>query len=165
MNCLRTQAVKQSAIRLSLIAMLAASLATVVPLAAQGRDAMKEEANKKLVVDFYQQFFGDKDITAGERYLAPDYIQHNPNFPDGRDALMNGVKGFFANAPKTKVDIQRVAADGDLVWLHIRQPPRPGGGAGNSVVDIFRVKDGKIVEHWDTIQAIPEKANNPHPMF
>ena len=130
---------------------------------AQTRDVKTEEANKKLVVAFYQSFFGDHDLSSAEKYLAPSYIQHNPGLPDGRDALVNMAKGLFANAPKGKADIRQVAADGDLVWLHVRG--QFGPGPASSVVDIFRVKDGKIVEHWDTIQAIPEKSANPHPMF
>ena len=129
---------------------------------AQTRDVKTEEANKKMVVAFYQAFFGDQDFSSAEKYLAPGYIQHNPTLPDGRDALVKRFKAFFANVPKRKEDIRRVAADGDLVWLHVRVPLENGPA---SFVDIFRVKDGKIVEHWDTIQAIPEKSANPHPMF
>ncbi len=132
-------------------------------LAAQNRDVKTEEANKKMVLTFYQAFFGDHDLSAAEKYLDPGYVQHNPGLPDGRDALINMAKGMFANTPKGKPDIRRVAADGDLVWLHVRG--QFGPGPASSVVDIFRVKNGKIVEHWDTIQSIPEKSANPHPMF
>ena len=130
---------------------------------AQNRDVKTEEANKKMVMTFYQAFFGDHDMGALEKYLSPGYIQHNPGLPDGRDALANMAKGMFANAPKSKVDVRKVAADGDMVWLHVRG--QFGPGPASSVVDIFRVKDGKIVEHWDTIQAIPDKSANAHPMF
>jgi len=130
---------------------------------AQTRDVKTEEANKKMVVTFYQAFFGDHDFSnSAEKYVAPGYIQHNPGLPDGRDALVNYFKGIFANVPKGKPDIRQVAADGDLVWLHVRGQ---FGAGPASFVDIFRVKDGKIVEHWDTIQAIPEKSANSHPMF
>ena len=144
--------------------MIPMALALCVPSAnAQTRDVKTEEANKKMVVTFYQALFGDHDLSAAEKYVAPSYIQHNPGLPDGRDAMVNMAKGLFANAPKGKADIRKVADDGDLVWLHVRG--QFGPGPASSVVDIFRVKDGKIVEHWDTIQAVPEKSANPHPMF
>lgn len=131
-------------------------------LNAQTRDAKMEEANKKVVLAFMQEFFGDHDIAAAEKYLAPEYIQHNPGVADGRAAIMAAAKGFFGSAPKSKTDVRHVAADGDLVWLHHRAQMGPGASA---VVDIFRVKNGKIVEHWDVIQSVPDKAANPHPMF
>jgi predicted SnoaL-like aldol condensation-catalyzing enzyme len=132
-------------------------------LRAQTRDVKTEEANKKLVITFYQSFFGDHDMSVLEKYVAPDYIQHNPTVADGRDGLANAAKGWFASAPKSKVDIRQAAADGDLVWLHLKAQYGPGPAI--SLVDIFRVKDGKIVEHWDIAQPVPDKAANPHPMF
>ncbi|BCM88175.1 hypothetical protein IAD21_00002 [Abditibacteriota bacterium] len=133
-------------------------------LAALQRRQSQEDANKKLVLDFYQQFFGDKDIRAADKYLAPSYIQHNPLAATGRDAVKRFFTPFFANPaiPRTKIDIRRVAADGDLVWLHIRSKTT---GAERAVVDIFRVKDGKIVEHWDVIQTVPDKSANSNTMF
>ncbi|MBR0706989.1 nuclear transport factor 2 family protein [Bradyrhizobium liaoningense] len=136
-------------------------LATVVA-AQQPRDLTAEERNKKIALSFLQEFFGDHDLTAAERYLVPDYIQHNPRVADGRDALVNAVRDLLANAPKAKLDLQRASAEGDLVWIHHRVKFE----AVSAVVDIFRFnKEGKIVEHWDVIQAVPEKSANPHPMF
>jgi predicted SnoaL-like aldol condensation-catalyzing enzyme len=128
------------------------------------RRQAQEDSNKKLVLDFYQQFFGDKDIRAADKYLAPNYIQHNPLAATGRAAVKAFFTPFFANPaiPKTKIDVRRVAADGDLVWLHIRSKTT---GAERAVVDIFRVKDGQIVEHWDVIQPVPAKSANPNTMF
>lgn len=124
----------------------------------------REEANKKLVLDFYQQFFGDKDVTAADRYLLPSYIQHNPNAATGREAVKQFFTPFFSNPaiPKTKIDVRRVAADGDLVWLHIRSKTT---GAERAVVDIFRVQDGKIAEHWDVVQPVPPTSANENTMF
>ncbi|RYX86475.1 hypothetical protein EON83_02045 [bacterium] len=131
--------------------------------AIQKRQA-QEDANKKLVLDFYQRFFGDKDISAADKYLAPSYIQHNPLAATGRDAVKRFFTPFFANPaiPKTKIDVRRVAADGDLVWLHIRSKTT---GSARAVVDIFRIKDNKIVEHWDVIQPVPAKSANSNTMF
>lgn len=122
----------------------------------------QEEENKKMVVEFYQKLFGDKDVESILKYLKEDYIQHNPILPDGRDTLYKSAKIWFKNAPKDKVDFQRVVAEGDLVILHIRSKI---GNKTRAIVDIFRVEDGKIAEHWDVIQEVPEKSANNHPMF
>jgi len=120
------------------------------------------DSNKALVMEFYQRLFGDKDISAIDQYIAEDYIQHNPIAADGRQALKNVLEVWFRNAPKDTVDFQRVAADGDLVFLHIKSEM---GGKTVAIVDIFRIEDGMIAEHWDVIQEVPEKSANEHPMF
>jgi predicted SnoaL-like aldol condensation-catalyzing enzyme len=127
------------------------------------RDSLnKPEANKKLVVAFYQELFGDKNVEAIDHYLLESYIQHNPSLPDGRDALKKGAQVWFKDAPSEQVDFQHIAADGDLVFLHVRSRQ---GNKTVSIVDIFRVENGKIAEHWDVIQEVPAKAANAHPMF
>lgn len=122
----------------------------------------EEESNKKLVADFYQQLFGDKNIESIDKYLTEDYIQHNPSLPDGRAALKEGVTQWFKGAPQEKVDIQHLSADGDLVYIHTKSKMGP---KTVSIIDIFRVDHGKIAEHWDVIQEVPEKSANAHPMF
>ena len=119
-------------------------------------------ANKEMVTSFYQQLFGDKDLSVIDKYIAEDYIQHNPMAADGREALKEVLSKWFVGAPKDTVDFQRVAADGDLVILHIRST---FGGKTRAIVDIFRIEDGMIAEHWDVIQEVPEESKNPHPMF
>jgi predicted SnoaL-like aldol condensation-catalyzing enzyme len=121
------------------------------------------QRNKKIVVEFYQKLFGDKDISVIDEYISEDYIQHNPVAADGRQALKDIANKWLSNQPKTKVDFQKVAADGDLVFLHIKS--KSSSGKDLSLIDIFRLKDGKIVEHWDIMQEVPEKSANPHPMF
>ncbi|WP_419868195.1 nuclear transport factor 2 family protein [Chryseobacterium sp. CT-SW4] len=123
----------------------------------------QNEKNKKLVLDFYQSTFGDKNFDKIDQYLAPEYIQHNPKVADGAEAFKKGVQEWLKDAPKTKIDVQHVAAEGDLVFVHLKNK-RPDGGL-KSTIDIFRVKDNKIVEHWDVHQDVPEKSANPHPMF
>jgi predicted SnoaL-like aldol condensation-catalyzing enzyme len=119
-------------------------------------------ANKKLVATFYQEFFGDKNISALDKYLVEGYIQHNPALPDGREPLRQGATLWFRGAPKTQIDIQHISADGDLVYIHLKNKM---GDKTSSVIDIFRIAGGKIVEHWDVIQDVPAKSANPHPMF
>jgi len=118
--------------------------------------------NKKMVAEFYQEFFGNKNIAALDEYVAPDYIQHNPGLPDGREALRQGAIVWFKGAPKTRIDIQHLSADGDLVYIHTKSKT---GDKVSSVIDIFRIENGKIAEHWDVVQEVPEKAANKHPMF
>lgn len=122
----------------------------------------KEENNKKMVAEFYQQLFGDKNIEVIDKYISENYIQHNPMLPDGREPLKNAAAMWFKDAPKETIDIWNIGADGDFVYLHTRAV---FGGKLHSVIDIFRIENGIIVEHWDVIQAVPEKSANPHPMF
>jgi predicted SnoaL-like aldol condensation-catalyzing enzyme len=142
-------------------------LISIVPARGQNQSNYEkmykqEEANKKMVVECYQQLFGDKNPDAINKYIGDKYIQHNPGLPDGKEALLNAVKVWFKDAPKEKVDFQHVAADGDLVFLHVRSK---SGSKVISVVDIFRIENNKIVEHWDVIQEVPEKSVSDHPMF
>jgi predicted SnoaL-like aldol condensation-catalyzing enzyme len=122
----------------------------------------KLEANKKLVADFYQELFGDKNIDAIDKYIGDTYIQHNPALPDGKDVLKQGATQWFKGAPKEKIDIQHLGADGNFVYIHTKAKM---GDKTNSVIDIFRIENGKITEHWDVIQEVPKTSANPHPMF
>ena len=120
------------------------------------------EANKKLVADFYQELFGDKNVDAIDKYIGDTYIQHNPALPDGKEALKQGATQWFKGAAKEKIDIQHLSADGDLVYIHTKAKM---GDKISSVIDIFRIENGKIAEHWDVIQEVPKTSANPHPMF
>lgn len=145
--------------------MLSAGLLAVsmgLPALAQDRDLAAEEANRTLVVDFYDAFFNKHDTSAA--VVADDYKQHNPDVPDGKAPFVDYFTGFFKENPESKARIVRSATDGDLVWLHVHST-NGADDRGQSVVDIFRVKDGKITEHWDVIQAVPEKSANENTMF
>lgn len=119
----------------------------------------------KLVLAFYEESFGQHDITAVDRYISPDYIQHNPKVADGQQPLKDFLVPFNAIKTKGPVDIRHTAVNGDMVWLHLKTTGF--NGEPLAIIDIFRVKDGKIVEHWDVIQGIPtiEESKNSHPMF
>jgi len=159
---------------------VAAALAASIMYAAATRDAdaaevgklqasvdhLSESAkNKKLVLEAYQGLFGDHDLSVVDKYWAKDYIQHNPYMSDGRDSVKDFVQKMgMQNWPKFKVNFLRVAADGDLVFLQTVQP-KTDKTPETVVVDIFRVEKDKIVEHWDTIQAVPSDATNKRPMY
>ncbi|RVV97314.1 hypothetical protein EKE94_14985 [Mesobaculum littorinae] len=127
------------------------------------RDLAAEEANRRLVVEFYDRFFNAHEIEAAD-VIAEDYIQHNPAVPDGRTPLVSFFTDVFADNPDARAEIVRSAADGDLVWLHVHSTNGPED-RGAAVVDIFRVEDGLIVEHWDVVQPVPEEAANDNTMF
>jgi predicted SnoaL-like aldol condensation-catalyzing enzyme len=123
------------------------------------------ETNKETVLAFYNMAFNDKrPAEAVEKYGGSHYIQHNPQIPDGFEAFIQFVEGFTTQFPQLSVDFYRTVADGDLVVTHslLRTSPEDRGSAA---ADFFRLEDGKIVEHWDVLQPVPESAANDHPMF
>ena len=123
------------------------------------------QANKDLVLKAYQELFGNHDLTALDRYWADAYIQHNPYIGDGREAVKTFLLGLGIDSwPTQQVKFERVIAEGDLVMLQTAQPASDTS-SGTVIVDIFRVEDGKIVEHWDVIQQIPDDATNPRTMY
>ncbi|MFM6832359.1 MAG: nuclear transport factor 2 family protein [Novosphingobium sp.] len=120
--------------------------------------------NRAIVEDFARLFYGERDVKgAFEKYVVPDYIQHNPGVPDGREAAIALLQPMFADRTRS-FEVRKILVDGDLAAIHIFARPNPEA-RGAAVADFYRLKDGKIVEHWDIIQPIPEKSANPHPMF
>lgn len=128
------------------------------------RDLTQEEANRTLVLAFYEQFFNQHNISEAAKVLTDDYRQHNPHVPDGKAPMVGYFSEFFKANPDARGKVVRSATDGDLVYLHVHSTDNKTD-RGTALVDIFRVKDGRIVEHWDVIQAIPEKAANSNTMF
>jgi predicted SnoaL-like aldol condensation-catalyzing enzyme len=125
----------------------------------------QSDANKKLVRDFYDRVFIQHDVKdAAEEYLRPSYIQHNPNVATGRQPFIDFFVPFFSKNPDARSEIKRVIAEGDLVVLHVHSKINKDD-RGRAVVDIFRVEGGKIAEHWDVMQAIPEKSANNNTVF
>jgi predicted SnoaL-like aldol condensation-catalyzing enzyme len=120
------------------------------------------EENKKLVASLYQEVFGDKNIDAVDKYVGDNYIQHNPAVADGKEALKAALQVWFKDAPKENIDIRHIGADGNFVYIHTKSKQ---GNKTISVIDIFRIDGGKVVEHWDVMQEVPAKAANDHPMF
>ena len=126
--------------------------------------AAKLAANKKLVLAFYEQIIGRKDLDGALKYMGATYTQHAPYAADGHDGLRAWLAGFKAAFPNHRYEVKRVIAEGDYVMLHLHGTGGPNPH-GESVVDIFRVANGKVVEHWDIIQPIPESADNANSMF
>lgn len=128
------------------------------------RNLVQEEANRTLVIQFYDNFFNKHQVDDAAKVVTKDYIQHNPMVPNGKEAFVSYFKGFFKENPQYRARIVRSAVDGDIVWLHINAT-NGAKDLGKAVIDIFRVDNGKIVEHWDVIQDVLEKAANNNTMF
>ncbi|HLC43348.1 MAG TPA: nuclear transport factor 2 family protein [Methylomirabilota bacterium] len=143
---------------------LAAAIFGLTVHSAYGADAQHLEINKKNVVEFYDKAINQKDFEAASKYMGPRYVQHNPVAADGHEGLKGFLQFLRDKFPNSRSEIKRVFADGDHVILHVHAIREPGT-RGNAIIDIFRLENGKIVEHWDVIQPIPEKAANPNGMF
>lgn len=128
--------------------------------------ASTPEQNKANALAFYDLAFNQHKVQeATDKYIGKEYRQHNPGVADGGQAFVDAFAPFLKENPKSKATIKRVIADGDLVALHVHSQLNDED-RGEAVVDIFRFdKDGKIVEHWDVIQAVPEKTESGRSMF
>lgn len=123
-----------------------------------------DAGNRAIVTDFARLFYTERDVPlAFETYVAPDYTQHNPGIADGRDAAVEALTGMFAEEGR-EFRIKQIIVDGDMAVIHVHAIPEPGS-RGASVFDMYRLEGGRIVEHWDAIQPVPETAANLHPMF
>jgi predicted SnoaL-like aldol condensation-catalyzing enzyme len=148
----------QQMIRASIV-----GLALVGSAMTQAADAVGE-ANKKTVLAFYEAALVKKDVNTAVSYLGTKYIQHNPTAPDGVEGVKGLIKFLAEKFPNRSSNIVRVVADADLVVLHVHAKSNPED-RGTAIVDIFRLENGKIVEHWDVMQPVPEKAANSNTMF
>ena len=124
-----------------------------------------QDQNKKVVTDFYELAFNKhKPTEAAKKFIGDKYIQHNPFVPNGAKPFYEYFEGHFKANPESRADIKRVVADGDLVILHIHSTQNKKD-LGRAVIDIFRLENGKIVEHWDVIQEVPAKTASGNSMF
>jgi predicted SnoaL-like aldol condensation-catalyzing enzyme len=123
------------------------------------------EENKKLVRDFYDLAFNQhKPREAAKLYIGDQYIQHNPFVPNGIAPFVEHFERYFSEHPKSHVVFSHIVAEGDFVVLHLNSKADEGD-LGRAIVDIFRVENGKIVEHWDVTQNVPGKTASGNTMF
>jgi predicted SnoaL-like aldol condensation-catalyzing enzyme len=125
-------------------------------------DAQK---NKQTVLAYYNMAFNERrPAEAAEKYGGPHYIQHNPQASDGFEAFVEFMEGLAEQFLQMSLDIKRAVAEGDLVVTHSLLKTSPED-RGTAAADIFRLEDGKVVEHWYGLQPAPKSAANDHPMF
>jgi predicted SnoaL-like aldol condensation-catalyzing enzyme/catechol 2,3-dioxygenase-like lactoylglutathione lyase family enzyme len=114
--------------------------------------------NRAIMEDFVRLFYAERRVAdAFERHVAPDYIQHNPNIADGRDAAIAFLEPKFG-APGARFDVKRLLVDSELAVVHLHGQPDPAT-PGVAVADFYRLEGGKIVEHWDVLQPVMQGAN------
>ncbi len=126
--------------------------------------AHQREENMRVVLDFYEHGLMRRDFDAAKQHFGPRYTQHNPDVADGPEGFRAFLQFLREKLPNSRSEIKRVIADGDYVVVHAHAIVAPGE-RGLAIVDIFRLEGGKIVEHWDVVQPIPETAANSNGMF
>ena len=109
--------------------------------------------NKEVVRAMYQEFFNDHDVSAAEKYVKEDYIQHNPGVGQGRQALIDGFAQKFIDEPTFHLEIKMLIEEDDKIAVYLKNVD-PEGNTKARVVDIYRMEDGKLAEHWDVLMPV-----------
>lgn len=122
------------------------------------------EANKKNAIEFYRMAYMGKPAEAIQKYVGAEYIQHNPDVEDGKSGLVDYFEQMDREYPEKNIEFVRIVAEGDLVALHTHQTWP--GNEEYVTMDFFRFdENGKIVEHWDAIQKIPNESKCGNSMY
>ena len=124
----------------------------------------QEEANLKLVLDMFAAVLNPMDSAAVDRFISPSYIQHNQMVEPSVASLKAFLDMIREQTPEAVHDVKRAFVDGDHVTVHYHVRRWPGD-LGWAVIDIFRVADGLIAEHWDVMQDVTEGGPNPNSPF
>jgi predicted SnoaL-like aldol condensation-catalyzing enzyme len=124
----------------------------------------EEKANLRLVQRIYREVLGPIDSRAVDALFDPGYIQHNPSAATGSSGLKEMLDRAKIKYPKCEHRVKRMLVDGDLVAAHVHVIFQPGD-EGFAVVDIFRIANGLIAEHWDVMQPITANTKNNNGRF
>lgn len=124
------------------------------------RDYEQEEKNRQIVLKMFSASSFEENL----QFITDDYKQHNPAVADGKAGVIEFFTQLGGAFPDSTTRVARCIAEGDMVWVHahlIRYP----GDRGIALVDIMKMKDGKVIEHWDVMQEVPETSINGNTMF
>jgi predicted SnoaL-like aldol condensation-catalyzing enzyme len=123
-----------------------------------------EQRNLDHVLGLFRDVLQPLDADQVDRYIAPDYIQHSPMAAPGRDSLKTFLRQVHAASPQASQKLLRAFVDGDhvIIHYHVKRDPQDRGFV---VMDIFRLTNGMVVEHWDCVQDVPAHSPNPISMF
>jgi predicted SnoaL-like aldol condensation-catalyzing enzyme len=124
----------------------------------------QEERNRTVVFDFYEHIILNREYDRWPEFMRPDYIQHKPILVDGPQGVIDFMTENYARSRRHEPEILRSFVDGDWVCLHVQVHMEPYE-RDIAVMDIFRVQDGLLAEHWDVDQRVPLEAKNPNGMF
>lgn len=122
-----------------------------------------QERNKEIVREFYDTIINKKDYAAAAPFVGSRYRQHNPLVKDWPEGLREFVEFLRNSFPRARSEIKRIIAEDDYVVLHVHSIRSPG--VERAIIEIFRLENGRIEEHWDVIQPIPAESANPNGMF
>ena len=128
-----------------------------------GLPPRREAENMETVGAYADGLFRRRDFSVIDQYVSPTFVQHNPHAPDGIQGVKGFAEHFIGGNPDLMAEGRRFAASGDYVFVHSLFKLNPQE-RGNALVDIFRLEDGRIAEHWDVMQEIPEQTANGNPM-
>lgn len=121
--------------------------------------------NKRLAKECLDMIFNQhKPAQAVAQYIGANYRQHNPDAADGPQGVIAYATSYIKANPQLRMTFKRIIAEGDYVAVHSHLKPNPQH-RGESIVDIFRVENGKLVEHWDVMQQVPQPTANRNTMF
>ncbi len=120
--------------------------------------------NVETVRKFYDALVNQKNFDLARTYTGPTYTQHNPAIADGLEGLRAFVEMLKQDFPEARSEIKKAFAVGDHVFLLVHNRRFPDA-RGRAIADLFRLENGKLVEHWDVIQDIPEASSNQNGMF
>ena len=125
-----------------------------------------EEQNRKVVLAFYEEGLAGRNPRAAfERYMTPDFIEHKSDIAGGtREATIAFLEGLIKEVPNPTWTVVRTVAEGDMVFLHASFTP-VDGAPPYAIADVFRLRDGKIVEHWDVVAPPVKRSLNPNSRF
>lgn len=142
----------------------AALVALALALPASAARTREEQRNLKIATDFYNAGFNEKNWEKAKTFMTSTYVQHSIYMEDGPEGLRKLIQRIQAEYPQNRGEIKRSFVNGDIVVLHVHVTRHPKH-RGWSVMEMMRVADGKVIEHWDMFQPVPEKPANANGMF